>query len=222
MRESDLSANVTFTYTIANRWLGMRFDFAILVLAMSTAMFSIFMRGLFPAALLIFSLQIITDVTNNFSIAMRFFAEMQNHLTSAQRIYSYTQLESEDLLTKPKDQEIGQWPSKGQIKFEGVTMSYRPTLEPAVRNLTFEVQSGMKVGIVGRTGSGKSSILQILFRLVDSSEGTIEIDGVDLKSVGLHKLRQSIGYIPQSPFLLVGSVRENLDVFGKRTDDEIW
>jgi ATP-binding cassette subfamily C (CFTR/MRP) protein 4 len=61
-----------------------------------------------------------------------------------------------------------------------------------------------------------------LFRLVDSSEGTIEIDGVDLKSVGLHKLRQSIGYIPQSPFLLVGSVRENLDVFGKRTDDEIW
>lgn len=81
-------------------------------------------------------------------------------------------------------------------------MKYRENLEPAVRNLTFEVQSGMKVGIVGRTGSGKSSILQILFRLVDSCEGSILIDGVDLKTIGLHRLRQAIGYIPQSPFLL--------------------
>lgn len=80
----------------------------------------------------------------------------------------------------------------------------------------------MKVGIVGRTGSGKSSILQILFRLVDSCEGKIKIDGVDIKEVGLHTLRRQIGYIPQTPFLLQGTLRENLDVFKQRSDAEIW
>ena len=75
-------------------------------------------------------------------------------------------------------------------------MKYREHMEPAVTELSFEAQSGMKVGIVGRTGAGKSSILQILFRLVDSCNGKVSIDGVDIKSVGLHKLRQSIGYIP--------------------------
>jgi len=75
-------------------------------------------------------------------------------------------------------------------------MRYRDTLEPVVKNLNFEAQSGMKVGIVGRTGSGKSSILQILFRLIDPIEGSIEVDGIDIKSVGLHCLRRKIGYIP--------------------------
>lgn len=75
-------------------------------------------------------------------------------------------------------------------------MRYRDTLEPVVKNLNFEAQSGMKVGIVGRTGSGKSSILQILFRLIDPIEGSIEVDGIDIKSVGLHSLRRKIGYIP--------------------------
>jgi ABC-type multidrug transport system fused ATPase/permease subunit len=75
-------------------------------------------------------------------------------------------------------------------------MRYRPTLEPSVRNLNFEIQAGMKVGIVGRTGAGKSSILQILFRLVDPSEGSVEIDGIDIKNVGLHLLRKNIAYIP--------------------------
>jgi ABC-type multidrug transport system fused ATPase/permease subunit len=75
-------------------------------------------------------------------------------------------------------------------------MKYRPTLEPSVRNLNFEIQAGMKVGVVGRTGAGKSSILQILFRLVDPSEGSVFIDGVDLKNVGLHLLRKNIAYIP--------------------------
>jgi hypothetical protein len=83
MRESDLSCNATFTYATANRWLGLRFDLAILVMALSTAVFSLFMRGQFPATLLIFSLQNITDLTSNFSIAMRTITEMQNHLTSA-------------------------------------------------------------------------------------------------------------------------------------------
>jgi ABC-type multidrug transport system fused ATPase/permease subunit len=101
-------------------------------------------------------------------------------------------------------------------------MKYRETLEPSVSALNFEAQPGMKVGIVGRTGAGKSSILQILFRLVDPVEGKVEIDGVDIKDMGLHMLRKNIAYIPQTPFLMQGTVRENLDPFEKFSDDEIW
>lgn len=100
-------------------------------------------------------------------------------------------------------------------------MKYRETLEPSIKQLSFTVQSKMKIGIVGRTGAGKSSILQALFRLCELHEGKILIDGVDIKTLGLHLLRKSIAYIPQSPFLLQGTIRENADPFGEKTDAEI-
>lgn len=122
--------------------------------------------------------------------------EMQNFMTSAQAIHQYTQLEIEDELVKPQDSKMIEeakkassgstesghkiWPVHGQIEFSNVSMRYRPTLEPSVSKLSFEVQPGMKVGIVGRTGSGKSSILQILFRLTEIFEGQVKIDGVDI------------------------------------------
>lgn len=92
-------------------------------------------------------------------------------------------------------------------------MRYREELDPSIKNLSFNAQGGMFVGIVGRTGSGKSSILQTLFRLVELQTGKTFIDGVDIKTVGLHILRKSIAYIPQSPFLIQGTIRENLDPF---------
>ena len=100
-------------------------------------------------------------------------------------------------------------------------MKYREDLDPAVDDVSFEIEPGMKVGIVGRTGAGKSSILQSLFRLIDLSSGTVEIDGINIKEVGLHTLRTKVGYIPQQPFLFSGTVRENLDPFGLKSDDEI-
>lgn len=138
-KESDRSANVTFTYSIANRWLGWRFDLAILILTLACACTSVFMRGMLETTLLIFSLQVIADVTNMFSIAMRFFAEMQNHMTSAQRIFAYTKEPQEDHHYKPNDPKRGEWPSKGQINFTNVTMRYRDFLEPAIENLNFSV-----------------------------------------------------------------------------------
>ena len=101
-------------------------------------------------------------------------------------------------------------------------MRYRDTLEPSVKDLSFDIKPGMKIGVVGRTGAGKSSILQILFRLVDPYKGKVLIDGRDITSVGLPYLRKNIGYIPQTPFVIQASVRENLDPFGERSDTEIW
>lgn len=137
----------------------MQFDWSIMFLTAVSAVASVLLRSYFEAALLIFSLQLIADVANFFSIAMRMFTEMQNFMTSAQRIFDYTNLEQEDGLEKATDPKRSEWPSSGKISFKNVTMRYRDFLEPAVEDLDFEVQSGMKVGIVGRTGSGKSSIL---------------------------------------------------------------
>ena len=161
---------------------------------------------------------------------MRYVAEIENLFTATQRIIEYTKLESEDELTKDNDQQLvrttphesTKWPFEGSIEFQDVTMRYREFLEPSVRGLTFKAQPRMKVGIVGRTGAGKSSILQTLFRLVDIDEGKIEIDGVDIREVGLHLLRNNIAFIPQTPFLLQGTIRQNLDPFIEKSDQDIW
>ena len=100
-------------------------------------------------------------------------------------------------------------------------MRYREDLDPSLRNVSFVAQPTHKIGIVGRTGSGKSSILQTLFRLNPCFEGRILIDGQDSSEVGLHLLRSSISYIPQTPFLLQGTIAENLDPFKERTTEEV-
>ena len=101
-------------------------------------------------------------------------------------------------------------------------MRYRASLEPSIRQLSMLVEPKMKVGIVGRTGAGKSSILQTLFRLCELEEGQIKIDDIDIATVGLHALRKNIAFIPQTPFLLQGKIRENIDPFGESTDEQIW
>lgn len=100
-------------------------------------------------------------------------------------------------------------------------MKYRETLEPSIRGLSFTAQPRMKIGIVGRTGAGKSSIIQALFRLCDIYEGSIKIDGQDISQIGLHLLRKNIAYIPQSPYLLQGSIRENVDPFNFHSEDRV-
>lgn len=142
-------------------------------------------------------------------------------MSSSQRIVEYTTLESEDALVKDTDKQHQGWPSKGEIKFNNVTMKYREGLEPSIKNLDIKIQAGMKVGIVGRTGSGKSSILQSLFRLVENCEGSVEIDNLDTREVGLHLLRKQIAFIPQSPFLLQGSIHENLDPFSDMSESQV-
>ena len=100
-------------------------------------------------------------------------------------------------------------------------MKYREGMEPSLKNLSCNIQGGMKVGIVGRTGAGKSTILQVLFRLTDCYEGKITIDGQNINDVGLHKLRQNIAFIPQTPFLIQGTIRENIDPFNDFGDELI-
>ena len=133
-------------------------------------------------------------------------------MTSVQRIREYTTLESEAETEKPLDTQLREagWPQKGRIEFKDLTMRYRPEFNPVLKKLSFSIEGKMQVGIVGRTGAGKSSVLQALFRIVEKDEqegGRIEIDGIDTSEIGLNLLRESIAIIPQQPFLFVGSIR---------------
>jgi len=107
------------------------------------------------------------------------------------------------------------------IEFKDVSMRYREFLDPSINDLECVIQPGMKVGIVGRTGAGKSTLLNVLFRLTDPFKGDVIIDDKDFKEVGLHMLRKNIAYIPQTPFLIQGSIRENLDPFKEFKEEEI-
>lgn len=132
-------------------------------------------KGKIGTEKLAFTLQIMTDVMVLFSFSCRCFVELQNFMTSSQRIIGYTELEPEAALEMPNDSALvkAEWPTQGKLKFTDVTMRYRETLEPSVRELSFEVMPRMKVGIVGRTGAGKSSIIQALFRLSELESGQI-------------------------------------------------
>ena len=114
------------------------------------------------------------------------------------------------------------WPQKGTISMKNISLKYRAELPLVLKNVSIDIHGGKKVGIVGRTGAGKSSLISTLLRLVELEEGEILIDGVDISQIGLADLRSAVAVIPQDPVLFQGTVRYNLDPFDIHTDEEIW
>jgi ATP-binding cassette subfamily C (CFTR/MRP) protein 4 len=155
-----------------------------------------------------------------FQWGVRQSAEFEAQMTAVERILEYSHLESEAALEAEK-RPPPDWPHLGQITFNGVTFTYAGAPKPVLSDLNFMIKGGEKVGIVGRTGAGKSSLLASLFRMVEP-EGSIIIDGIDTKTVGLHDLRSKISIIPQDPVLFTGPVRRNLDPFNEHKDDQLW
>ncbi|EDW56607.1 probable multidrug resistance-associated protein lethal(2)03659 [Drosophila sechellia] len=153
---------------------------------------------------------------------MRQTAEMENNMTSVERVLEYAQTPSEPPLESPKSVNLSaEWPQAGHLRFQDLRMRYSPGDEDILRGLNFESHPMEKIGIVGRTGAGKSSIIQALFRLA-LNEGTIEIDGLDIGKLGLHDLRSRISIIPQDPVLFSGTLRFNLDPFDEKSDESLW
>jgi len=145
-------------------------------------------------------------------------------MVSIERVLAFGKLEPEAAWVQPDDTNVLQigWPRSGAIEYDNVLVRYRPSLPPALSNISFKIPAGARVGVVGRTGSGKSTVVQTLFRLLEAEEGSIRIDGHDISKLGLHTLRTRISVIPQIPTLFSGcSVRENLDLFHLHSDEEI-
>ena len=158
-------------------------------------------------------------LTGMVQYGLRQLGEAFQQMTSVERILEYTKLQPEKTQCVIPDEK---WPQRAVIQYENVNVRYHKGGQLVLKNLSFVVESGWKVGIVGRTGAGKSSLISSLFRLCDFIDGMITIDGQDTRTMDLEKLRKSISIIPQEPVLFKGTLRYNLDPFEKYADDELW
>ncbi|KAI4307897.1 hypothetical protein L6164_031024 [Bauhinia variegata] len=147
---------------------------------------------------------------------------MENKIISVERILQYTSIPSEPPPVIEEHRPDAFWPSRGDVDIHNLQVRYAPHLPLVLRGITCKFPGGLKTGIVGRTGSGKSTLIQTLFRIVDPTAGQIVIDSIDISSIGLHDLRSRLSIIPQDPTMFEGTVRSNLDPLEEYTDEEIW
>ncbi|TPX59242.1 hypothetical protein PhCBS80983_g02587 [Powellomyces hirtus] len=153
---------------------------------------------------------------------VRMWGEVQSQMSSVGQLDYYAQVKPEAPAVIESNPVPKLWPDQGDIQFKDVVLRYKEGGVDVLKNINLHIKSTEKIGIVGRTGSGKSTLLTALLRIVEVSQGSIVIDGVDLSKIGLNDLRSNIAIIPQEPVLFVGTIRSNLDPFGKCTDEEIW
>ncbi|WVZ61955.1 hypothetical protein U9M48_011760 [Paspalum notatum var. saurae] len=157
--------------------------------------------------------------------AIAVLCSLENRIISVERILQYTNIcniPSEPPLIIPESRPNGQWPTKGEIELRNLHVRYAPDLPFVLKGLTCTFPGGKKTGIVGRTGCGKSTLIQALFRIVDPCIGQMLIDGTDICTIGLHDLRTRLSIIPQDPVMFDGTLRTNIDPLGEYNDGQIW
>jgi ATP-binding cassette subfamily C (CFTR/MRP) protein 1 len=222
MRASIDEMNGAYFLTFANqRWLSTRLDIIGNLLVFTTGILVVTSRFNVAPSTAGLVLSYILSIVQMIQFTVRQFAEVENGMNAAERLYYYgTQLEEEAPLHTVEVRKS--WPESGEIIFDDVQMRYREGLPLVLSGLTMHVKGGERIGVVGRTGAGKSSIMSTLFRLVELSGGSITIDGLDISKIGLHDLRSRLAIIPQDPTLFKGTIRSNLDPFNEHTDLELW
>jgi ATP-binding cassette subfamily C (CFTR/MRP) protein 1 len=195
-----------------------------------SALFAVLARGsggaAFPA-LAGLSVATALSVTQALNWLIRSLSDAETQAISVERLHEYASLPSEEEAAvlggaPPPVPPPPDWPTHGAITITGLRVKYRPTTPYVLRGVDLELRPREKVGVAGRTGSGKSTLVAALYRLPDVMEGRIEIDGVDIARLPLHALRDALSIIPQDPILFAGSVRSNLDVLREHTDAALW
>ncbi|XP_043695425.1 ABC transporter C family member 3-like [Telopea speciosissima] len=149
-------------------------------------------------------------------------SSLENKIIAIERIQQYSCIPSEPPLLVEENRPNCEWPSKGKIDIVDLQVRYAPHFPLVLRGLTCTFPGGMKIGIVGRTGSGKSTLVQTLFRMLEPTTGQIWIDGINIAKIGLHELRSRLSIIPQDPTMFEGTLRSNLDPIEEYTDEQIW
>ena len=215
--------NRPFIYLWAtNRWLAFRIDIAGALVSFFTGVFVITNVGHIDAGAAGLSLSYAITFTENVLWLVRLYAANEQNMNAVERVKEYIDVEQEAPAEIPETKPAANWPSQGRVQFVGYSTRYRSDLDFVLKNVSFTVRPSEKVGIVGRTGAGKSSLALALFRGLEAVEGKILIDGVDIGLIGLQDLREAITIVPQDPTLFTGTLRNNLDPFGIFTDEEIF
>ena len=168
------------------------------------------------------SLTYALQVSNLLNGLIRCLAELEVTMVSVERVHEYhKQLEQEAPYEIPEQDPPPQWPEEGAVSFSDYETRYRPGLDPVLKDISCDIAAGEKIGVVGRTGAGKSSLTLSLFRIIEPTRGSIFIDGVDIKDIGLSALRSKLSIIPQDPVVYSGTLRSNLDPFDEHSDSDI-
>lgn len=222
LKKSIDDMNAAYYLTFSNqRWLSVRVDTIANCLVLTVGILVVTSRFSVDPSIGGLVLSYILGIVQMLQFSVRQLAEVENGMNAVERLHHYgTQLEEEAPAHTVEVRE--KWPEKGEIVFDNVEMRYRENLPLVLSGMSMHVKGGERIGIVGRTGAGKSSIMSTLFRLVEISGGTITIDGVNISTIGLHDLRSRLAIIPQDPTLFRGTVRSNLDPFNEHTDLELW
>ncbi|CAK4699150.1 unnamed protein product [Aphanomyces euteiches] len=207
-------------------WLALLFNFGIGAMVASFAtLFAVLNHSNSSpafAGLAGVSLSYAFSVTPALNMSVRYLSQLQTQMVSIERVEAYTTMPTEREFHSLNAPPSITWPSSGEISFQNVDLRYRVGLPRVLRRLSCTITAKEKIGVVGRTGAGKSSLVVALMRLSEIDGGHIYIDGVDISTIGLHDLREKISIIPQDPVLFSGSIRSNVDPFNARADDEIW
>ncbi|XP_029303230.1 LOW QUALITY PROTEIN: multidrug resistance-associated protein 4-like [Cottoperca gobio] len=216
----DLHSEAWFLFLMTSRWFALHLDSICSIFVTFVTFGCILLRDGLKAGEVGLVLTYAVTLVGNFQWTVRQSAEVENMMTSVERVVEYTELESEAPWETEK-RPPPDWPSKGLVTFDQVNFSYSSDGPPVLKDISVTFQPNEKVGIVGRTGAGKSSLVSALFRLAEP-QGKIYIDGVLTSEIGLHDLRQKMSIIPQDPVLFTDTVRKNLDPFSQHSDEELW
>lgn len=217
----DSNNQAVYIANMINRWLGLRLDWIGALLVGATGIVAVVTAGQINAGLIGLAIAYALSVTGMLNWMVRGSTETETHLASVERIQHYASIPVERPAVIEDNRPPQEWPQKGSLSFKNLSARYRPELEPVLKGISFEVKAGQKIGVCGRTGSGKSSLMLTLFRVIEADSGSIEIDGIDIACIGLDDLRSKLAIIPQDPTLFAGTLRYNLDPMNQCTDDQL-
>ena len=211
-----------FPSVIANRWIAVRLEGIGNIITFGSAMFCILQQGSISQGDVGFVISYSLSITQVLNWLVRMTADVETNIVGVERIMEYAELPLEaPWITEEKRPEPN-WPEKGDVVLKNVGIRYRDGLDLVIHGINCRMEGGQKIGIVGRTGAGKSSLTVALFRIVETAMGSIEIDNLDISKIGLHDLRKKLTIIPQDPVLFSGTLRMNLDPFNSYSDFDIW
>ncbi|KAF4979956.1 hypothetical protein FZEAL_3942 [Fusarium zealandicum] len=216
-RDLDVWTMTTFYIALANRWMSLRMAFIATLFSIVVGV--VIIVNPIDAALAGLALSFILDFSESLRWTIRCYGDMELEMNSMERVVEYMTLETEPLTG---EKPVASWPATGSIELTDLEVSYAPYLPPVLKGLSLRIEGNERIGVVGRTGAGKSSITLALFRFLEARSGSIAIDGIDISKVALSELRARLSVIPQNPVLFSGTIRSNLDPFGHHTDDELY
>ncbi|XP_074237714.1 multidrug resistance-associated protein 1 isoform X3 [Saimiri boliviensis] len=226
IRQSDLKVDENqkayYPSIVANRWLAVRLECVGNCIVLFAALFAVMSRQSLSAGLVGLSVSYSLQVTTYLNWLVRMSSEMETNIVAVERLKEYSETEKEAPWQIQETAPPNSWPQAGRVEFRDYCLRYREGLDLVLRHISVTINGGEKVGIVGRTGAGKSSLTLGLFRINESAEGEIIIDDINIAKIGLHNLRFRITIIPQDPVLFSGSLRMNLDPFSQYSDEEVW